>query len=154
MRYLTWRQFFDLREKLELTDEQLDEPALFTLQDGHGDQLAYPIGYWTESIHPSDGTSTLCLDGEDLEMLLPGEFERDEEEKQPSEEAGAEPWLQDEPEEDSRQFLRKLPLGGLRVGFSDMDEDFEEATKWLAQPNPHTPAAAPPQPGPAPLFTP
>ncbi len=138
MQYLTWRELFELREKLEMTDEHLSEPALFTIQDGYGSQVAYPVHYWTESVHASDGTATLCLSGEDLEMLFPGELGRDEEERSENGE-----------EDYTRKKLRKLPPGSLRLGFSDMDEDFEEAVTWLAQPNPHTP---PPVPGPAPLF--
>lgn len=142
MRYLTWRQLFELREKLNLTEEQLSEPALFTVQDGHGSQTAWPVGYWTESIHPSDGTSTLCLAYDELEILLPGEFEENEADYAAQRALG----------EDCHRRLRQLPLGGLRLGFCEMDEDFEEATEWLAQPNPDTVPPPPPVPGPAPLF--
>lgn len=158
MQYLTWRKLFELREKLNLTDEQLEEPVLFTIQDAYGDETAYPVQLLAESIHPSDGTRTLYLapDGEELELGFP---EPDEDAKEQLELA-LPPLDEDDKEqldgedgedddEENRRPLRKLPLGGLRLGFSEMDEDFEEATQWLSQPNPHTP---PPAPGPAPLF--
>lgn len=136
MNYLTWRQLFELREKLHMTDEQLAEPAIFTVQDGYGDQLAYPITHWTESIHPTDGTSTLYLNAGVIEMDM----------------AAADYEHEDGDEQERPCLLRKLPLGMLRLGFSELDEDLDEAIEFLAHPNPFTPPAAPVSPGPAPLF--
>jgi hypothetical protein len=133
--YLTWEQLKDALNGV--TDPcLLAEPVLFTYLNNYGDTTAYPVQLLPEGTHPEERTHTLCVtESEEWEMTY-----------------NLDP-------EDLADFglraLRSLPLGGLKLGYSDMDEDAEDCTAWLAQPNPHTPPPAPvpePAPGPAPLF--
>lgn len=129
--YLTYRQ---LRDKLnEVTEDQiLDEPVLFTTLDGYGNISAYPVELLTESRHPEDTTFALCVtDEESLDMELVYNLAPEDYDDQ------------------GLRLLRQLPPGGLKLHFDETNEYMDECIEWLAQPNPHTPPAAP---GPAPLF--
>lgn len=124
MNYLTWRQLRARLEK-EVDDRVLDEPVLFGLMDAYGTMCAYPVEVLTEFPQPNSQRILVAEeDSEDYELVHDMEC-------------------------DDRPQLRQLPPNGLLLHFSDMEEDAEERTKWLAHPNPHTP---PPMPSAAPLF--
>lgn len=116
MEYLTWRQ---LRGKLneETNDRVLDEPALFARTDEYGYETVVPMQLIRDTWHPHDSPNSVRYDEGS------GEYER----------LGG--------NEDNR-VLRELPAGALLLHYSDMEEDVEPRTQWLAQPNPH-PKSAP-----------
>jgi hypothetical protein len=132
MEYLNWRQ---LRAQLNaVSDERLlAEPVLFTYLNNYGDTTVYPVKLLAESTHPEDITHMLSV-SEEYDWELTYNLNADD--------------LSDF----DLKPLRQLPPGGLFLHFTDMDEDAEQATAWLATPNPHTPPpapVAPPVPGPA-----